>query len=328
MVRAGAVAAADRVRRLEPSAARPRPTEFHAAARPRPAEFHAVARPRPAEFHAAARPRPPGFDRGWQAAIGVVLGTGMGGLVATLADSWSLAAADTGWLAPSRATGHAGRIACGTVEGVPVAMLQGRVHAYEGYPAETLTRGIELLAALGARTLLLTNASGGLRPDMKSGELVILTDHVDLVRRHWDEPLDPPADRVGPRPTRTVGPSAYDPGLVALALEATRRAGVVARSGVYAMLSGPTYETRAEYRMLRTLGADVVGMSTIPEVVAAWRLGLRVVVCSVVTNVARPDAPTHTDAEDVCQMAADATAGVAAILDALCRRVTAGPAGA
>jgi len=259
----------------------------------------------------------------WRAEIGVVLGTGMGGLVGRLADGWSLAATETGWLAPSRATGHAGRIACGDIGGVSVAMLQGRVHGYEGLEAETLTRGIELLAALGARTLLLTNASGGLRPDMKSGELVILTDHVDLVRRRWDEALGAAAGGSGLRPTRQLDAPTYDPTLVALALEATRRAGAVARPGVYALLSGPTYETRAEYRMLRLLGADVVGMSTVPEVVAARRLGLDVVVCSVVTNVARPDAPTETDAEDVCQMAADAAVGVEAILGALCCRAAA-----
>jgi purine-nucleoside phosphorylase len=100
-------------------------------------------------------------------------------------------------------------------------------------------------------------------------------------------------------------------------VQATQRAGVVARKGVYALLSGPCYETRAEYRMLRRLGADVVGMSTVPEVVAAHRLGLRVAVCSVVTNVARPDSATQTDAEDVCRMAADAIGGVRAILDAV-----------
>jgi purine-nucleoside phosphorylase len=261
-----------------------------------------------------------GRSADWRAAIGVVLGTGMGGLVERLDDSWSLPGVETGWLAPSRATGHAGRIACGTVGGVPVAMLQGRVHGYEGHPPEMLTRGVELLAALGARTLLLTNASGGLRPDMKSGELVIVSDHVDLVRRPWDAALGGPQGESDLRPTRRLAGPAYDPALVEIALEATRRAGVVARRGVYALLSGPTYETRAEYRMLRAVGADVVGMSTVPEVVAGRRLGLEVTVCSVVTNVATPDAPTHTDAEDVCQMAADAAVGVAAILDALAAR--------
>jgi purine-nucleoside phosphorylase len=263
---------------------------------------------------------PPGERR---AAIGVVLGTGLGGLTSRLAGATTMRAVDTGWLPVSTATGHAGRIVCGTVDGVPVAMLQGRVHGYEGFPPETLTRGVELLAALGAQTLLLTNASGGLRPDMKSGELVVVTDHIDLVRRPWSEGLvsEPPKPRPRAEPL-------YDPSLAELAVSATRRAGVAARKGVYALLSGPCYETRAEYRMLRSFGADVVGMSTVPEVVAASRLSLQVCVCSVVTNVARPDAPSHTDAEDVCQMAADAAEGVAAILTDLTARGRGGERGA
>jgi len=274
-------------------------------------------------IEAAARVRQArggGNSAEWRAAIGVVLGTGMGGLVERLQDAWSLPGVETGWLAPSRATGHAGRIACGSVGGIPVAMLQGRVHGYEGHPPEMLTRGVELLAALGARTLLLTNASGGLRPDMTSGELVIVSDHVDLVRRPRAAALGEPQRESDVRPTRRLTQPAYDPVLVDLALEAARGAGVLARQGVYALLSGPTYETRAEYRMLRAVGADVVGMSTVPEVVAGRRLGREVTVCSVVTNVATPDAPTHTDAEHVCQMAADAAVGVAAILDALAAR--------
>jgi purine-nucleoside phosphorylase len=260
---------------------------------------------------------------GSRSPVGVVLGTGLGGLVDRLADQWSLPGIDTGWLAQSRATGHAGRIVGGTIGGVPVAMLQGRVHGYEGFPAETLTRGVELLAALGAETLLLTNASGGLRPDMTSGEVVVVTDHIDLFRRRWDEGLAPAGDAATPRPTRAGGHGRlYDPDLANLAHEAAWRAGAVVRKGVYALLSGPSYETRAEYRMLRRLGADVVGMSTVPEVVAAARLGVPVAVCSIVTNVAKPDAPrqVETDAEDVVRLAALASVGVGAVLDAVVAR--------
>jgi purine-nucleoside phosphorylase len=222
----------------------------------------------------------------------------------------------------STATGHAGRLVCGTLRGVPIAMLQGRVHGYEGFAPEALTRGIELLAALGVGQVLLTNASGGLRPDMTSGELVIVTDHIDIVRRPWGEALEP--DLAGEVTPRT---HYYDPALADLALEATRRADVVARKGVYALLSGPTYETRSEYRMLRKMGADVVGMSTVPEVVAATRLGLDVTVSSVVTNVAKPDAiaQVDTDAEDVCRMAATAAEGVWAILETLAARAAGRP---
>jgi purine-nucleoside phosphorylase len=271
-------------------------------------------RPRREAVEAAARVLAAG---GTRAAIGVVLGTGMGGLVDRLDEAWTMPGVDTGWLARSTATGHAGRIACGLVDGVPVVMLQGRVHGYEGFPPEMLTRGVELLAALGARRLLVTNASGGLRPTMTSGELVILADHIDLVRRPWGEALEPA--RAAGGCNGDVHAGYYDAALGERALVAARRAGVIARRGVYAFLSGPSYETRAEYRMLRRIEADVVGMSTVPEIVAASRMGLDVVACSVVTNVARPDAPEHTDAEDVCRLAADAADGVWAILRELAR---------
>jgi purine-nucleoside phosphorylase len=275
--------------------------------------------PRAGAFEAAEKIVAAG---GFPATIGVVLGTGLGGLADRLTGRWSMPSTDTGWLQKSRATGHAGRIVCGTLRGVPIAMLQGRVHGYEGFPPETLTRGIELLAALGARQVLLTNASGGLRPDMVSGELVIVTDHIDLVRRPWGEALAVDHESIADTHRSC---HYYDPALADLALEATRRVDAIARKGVYALLSGPSYETRAEYRMLRRFGADVVGMSTVPEVVAAARMGLDVTVCSVVTNVARPDAPTTTDAEDVCKMAADAAEGVWAILESLAARAAGRP---
>jgi len=279
-----------------------------------------MGRPRAAAVAAAEKVVAAG---GHPATIGVVLGTGLGGLADRLTGRWSMPSTETGWLAKSTATGHAGRIVCGTLRGVPIAMLQGRVHGYEGFPPETLTRGVELLAALGAKTLLVTNAAGGLRPDMRAGEIVIVTDHVDLVRRPWTAGIhDGPAAR--PSPPRSRGRSCYDPGLADAALRAIRRADRPARCGVYALLSGPSYETRAEYRMLRAAGADVVGMSTVPEVAAARALGLAVVVCSVVTNVARPDHASRTDAEDVCQAAAAAAAGIEAALRGLIDEVLGG----
>lgn len=250
---------------------------------------------------AARRVLTQGGRRGRTAAI---LGTGLGGLAERLDDRWEVAAVDTGWLPNSSATGHAGTIAGGRLAGEEVIALQGRVHVYEGFPAKTLARGVELLAALGVTTLLVTNASGGLRPDMRSGELVVMTDHIDLVRGGWAK--------------ATAGEATpYDPSLVETAVAATRRAGVVARTGVYAYVKGPSYETRAEYRMLRRAGADVVGMSTVPEAWAARSLGMRVVAVSVVTNVARPDAPSRTDAAEVCAMARGAADGVWAILRAI-----------
>ncbi len=253
---------------------------------------------------------------GTRAAVGAILGTGMGGLVARLENRWTIAGVDTGWLARSMATGHAGRIACGTIDGTPVVMLQGRVHGYEGYPPEMLTRGVELLAAMGVRRLLVTNAAGGVRPDMIAGELVILTDHIDFVRRPWGDALEAAAMDEASADVHGVPCS---PTLVDRATVAAHRAGARARRGVYALFSGPSYETRAEYRMLRRIEADVVGMSTVPEVIAAGRMGMDVVACSVVTNVARPDAPEVTDAEHVCRVAGEAAEGVWQILIDLAR---------
>ena len=249
-----------------------------------------MGRPRDGAVDAAERIVSAG---GCPATIGVVLGTGLGGLADRLTGRWAMPSTETGWLTKSMATGHAGRIVCGSLRGVPVAMLQGRVHGYEGFPPETLTRGVELLAALGVGQVLLTNASGGLEPDMVSGELVIVTDHIDLVRWPWGESLEPDD---ASEPERTTY---YDPELVDLALRATRRVDATARKGVYAFLSGPSYETRAEYRMLRRLGADVVGMSTVPEAIVAmlaWALliargpsGSRHSISDTLTEVNRHD---------------------------------------
>lgn len=277
------------------------------------------ARPRPAALAAARRLAAAGPGR---PAVGVVLGTGLGGLAERLVDRWSISAAATEWLANSTATGHAGRVvggrmsvACGTT--ARVLVLQGRVHAYEGHAAEVLSRGVELLVAAGAATILLTNAAGGLRPDMRVGELVVFRDHLDLVRRPWTSAIDRNAAVTSPRPRARSGRDRYDHALVDRCLEAARRVGHPARAGVYALVSGPSYETRAEYRMLRKLGADVVGMSTVPEAEVACRLGVPVAAVSVVTNVARPDAPDRTDAEHVCQAAAAAAEGVWAMIGAV-----------
>jgi purine-nucleoside phosphorylase len=275
--------------------------------------------------------------------LGVVLGTGLGSLAERLESARSLPADETGWLSPSTATGHAGRVVCGTLPGAGVAggargsdadaatvgagvgvgvvMMQGRVHGYEGHAPERLVRGVELLAALGVDTILLTNASGGLRPDMRTGELVVVADHLDLVRRGGCVVGAGAGDDGGVRRAAGDRPSpagsVYDPGLVRAALDAAQRSGARARAGVYAHVLGPSYETRAEYRMLRRFAADCVGMSTVPEAIAARRLGLAVAAVSVVTNVARPDAPGRTDAEEVCRAAAAAAEGVWAIIRAI-----------
>jgi len=236
--------------------------------------------------------------------LGAVLGTGLGGLVDRLADGFAMAGVETGWLPRSTATGHAGRIVSGRLEGTPLVVLQGRVHRYEGFDAAVLARGVELLAALGVRRLLLSNAAGGLDPTMSPGEIVVIHDHLDFARLTW------PGSQGRRRGSRPL----YAPSLVERGLVAAARAGHRCRRGVYAFVTGPSYETRAEYRFFRRAGADVVGMSTVPEAIAAARLGLEVAAVSVVTNVARPDAASVTDAEDVCLAAAAASDGVWEIL--------------
>lgn len=252
---------------------------------------------------------------GRRAEFAIVLGTGLGGLAERLVGAVSLPADVTGWLPTSRALGHAGRIVCGRVGGTDVVALQGRVHAYEGYDQAALARGVELASALGCRRILLSNAAGGLAADMAPGEVVVLTDHVDCTfGRIPTAACTPSGDSFVARPHRR---SIYDGEMVKEACAVARRSGAPARRGVYAFVTGPSYETRAEYRWLRRIGADVVGMSTVPEAVAAAEMGLRVLALSVVTNVARPDAASATDAEDVCRAATVAGDLVWSILEAV-----------
>jgi purine-nucleoside phosphorylase len=165
---------------------------------------------------------------------------------------------------------------------VRVGLLQGRLHTYEGWSAAETAFPVRLLVALGARVVVLTNASGGVREGLAAGDWMVVTDHLNLSGKN---PLEGANDaRLGPRfPDLT---RAYDPGLRALLLRAAAAAGIALHQGVYAMMSGPSYETPAEIRMLRTLGADAVGMSTVPEVIAAVHMGARVACLSCITNAA------------------------------------------
>lgn len=228
--------------------------------------------------------------------FGVVLGTGLGGVVDRMQIE---ATVDYGRLAGwprCTAPGHAGRLVCGLLGDVPLVAVDGRFHRYEGHDADTLTLPVRLLGELGAQAVLLSNAAGGLNPRLATGDLVVLAGHVNLIG-----PSAVPSRSARPR---TGGP--YDPQLRDLALRLARREQIPAWPGSYAAVSGPNYETRAEYRFLRRIGADVVGMSTVPEALAAADLGLPVLALSVVTNVARPDAPRHTTGEEVVAVAAEA----------------------
>ncbi len=223
------------------------------------------------------------FGRAPDAAI--VLGTGLGGLAKEIAVSTSISYADIPGFPLSTVESHAGRLLCGTLGGKTVMAMQGRFHRYEGYTLRQVTFPVRVLRALGAETLIVSNAAGVMDPFWNPGEVMLIADHLNLL---GDNPLiGPNDDRLGVRFPDMSAP--YDAGLRALAREVALGQRIVLREGVYAAVSGPTLETRAEYRMLRTLGADVVGMSTVPEVIVAVHGGMRVLGFSIMTDRCLPD---------------------------------------
>jgi len=230
--------------------------------------------------------------------------SGLGGVAGRLADAVVLPYEQIPEFPVSRVAGHPGRLVIGDLPGtdgpVTAAVLQGRVHGYEGWSALDVAFGARVLCLLGARVLVVTNAAGAVNPDLALGDLVRIEDHLNLSGQN---PLTGPNDeRLGPRfPDLT---HAYDPALGAR-LEATAgRLGIKLRHGVYACMAGPSYETPAEIRMLRTLGADVVGMSTVPEVIAARHMGVPVVGVSLVTNFAAGVGATPLSHDEVSAVAA------------------------
>ena len=260
--------------------------------------------------------------------VGVILGTGLGGLAAEIVASAVIPYSDLPHFPRSTALGHAGRLVCGTLDGVPVVAMDGRCHLYEGYSPEQVTLPVRVLHALGIECLVISNASGGLNPRLDKGDIVVVNSHVNLMgrRARFGDParnghrehLPGLRDDDASRQETSLPWSPYADDLVDAALAVARRSGFAAMRGTYVGVSGPNYETRAEYRFMTRIGGDVVGMSTIPEVLVASELGLRVLVLSIVTNVARPDvAPElaeHTTAASVVDAAAAAAANVCHIV--------------
>ena len=214
--------------------------------------------------------------------IGVVLGSGLGAFADDLLDAARIPYANIPFFPRSTAIGHVGQMVIGTTGGIPIAAMQGRVHLYEGYSAQEVAFPVRVFAGLGIRAVILTNAAGGISHEYKQGALVVISDHINL---QGTNPLvGPNEERFGARfPDMT---QAYSRTYRDIALQSARKLGKTLHQGVYAGLLGPSYETPAEIRYLRTIGADLVGMSTIPEVVAARHLGLNVLAISCVTNMA------------------------------------------
>lgn len=216
----------------------------------------------------------------------LVLGTGLGGLAARIEDALTIPYHEIPHFPHATVESHAGNLMVGTLGGKRVAALQGRFHFYEGYSTRELTRPVRVLALLGAKILIVSNAAGGLKPDFAPGTIMLLRDHLNLIP---DNPLrGPNIDAWGPRFPDLSAP--YDQPLMAIMLRAAARLGTPnVTSGVYAAIPGPSLETPAETRYLRNIGADAVGMSTVPEVIVARHAGLKVLGISVVANINDPD---------------------------------------
>jgi purine-nucleoside phosphorylase len=233
---------------------------------------------------------------------GIVLGTGLGSLAGHIQTEATLDYAAIPHFPRSTSLSHMGQLVCGTLQGMPVVAMAGRFHAYEGYTHRQITFPIRVMRALGAELLVVSNACGGMNPHYSQGDIVVIDDHINLMN---DNPLvGQNDDSLGPRFPDMCRP--YDPVLIRRALEIARHENFVAHRGVYAAVTGPNLETRAEYRFLRTIGADVVGMSTVPEVIVAIHAGMRVLGLSIVTDVCFPDSLKPANIEDIIATANDA----------------------
>jgi purine-nucleoside phosphorylase len=231
--------------------------------------------------------------------VGIILGTGLGGLASEIEVEKSIPYEEIPGFPLSTVESHAGRLLVGRLGKRPIVAMQGRFHRYEGYDLAEVTFPVRVMRALGARTLVVSNACGGMNPLWNPGDLVLLSDHINLL---GDNPLIGANDgRLGPRFPDMSAP--YDPELRALARSAALELGIVLREGVYVAVPGPNLETRAEYRMLRGMGADVVGMSTVPEVIVAAHSGMRTVGISIITDQCLPDALEPADINRIIETA-------------------------
>ncbi len=240
----------------------------------------------------------------WQGTprVGLILGTGLGGLAEQIETEATIPYGEIAHFTKSTAPGHAGKLVCGTLRGVPIVAMAGRLHYYEGYSLQQVTFPVRVMKALGAELLVATNAAGGINPQLDLADLVLLEDHISLLP---DNPLrGVNDDQLGPRWPDLLEP--YSQELISLTRKTALELGIHVHKGVFVAVPGPNLETRAEYRMLKMLGADVVGMSTVPEVLVAKHGGMKVLAFSVVTDMCLPD---HLEPVDVPKILANAEIG-------------------
>ncbi len=226
---------------------------------------------------------------------GIILGSGLGDVASSIDCEKTFDYAEIPHFLQSTAAGHRGQLLCGRLQNVPVVAMQGRFHGYEGHTAQQATFPVRVMKALGVESLVVSNAAGGLNPNYAAGDLMVIDDHINMLFRNPLVGVND--DTLGPRFPDMSAP--YDEALIERALEIARQENFVCHRGAYVAMLGPTYETCAEMRMLRILGGDVTGMSTVPEVIVAAHAGMRVLGLSTVTNVCSPDNPTTTSHEEV-----------------------------
>ncbi len=249
--------------------------------------------------------------------VGIILGTGLGGVAREIDVETEVPYSEVPGFPLSTVETHVGKLLLGRLNGRPVVAMQGRFHRYEGYDLQQVTFPVRVMHALGARTLVVCNACGGMNPLWAPGELVLLSDHINLL---GDNPLVGTNDeRLGPRFPDMSAP--YDPELRALARTIALELGITLREGVYVAVPGPNLETRAEYRMLRAIGADVVGMSTVPEVIVAGHQAMRTVGFSIITDQCLPDALEPADIGRIIATAGRAEPELTRLITALVARL-------
>lgn len=237
-----------------------------------------------------------------KAEFGIILGTGLGAVTGEIEADARIEYHSIPHFPRSTTHSHAGQLVCGRLAGRTVVAMEGRLHAYEGYSHAQITFPVRVMRALGATTLIVSNACGGMNPAYSKGDIVVIDDHINLM--NGNPLIGPNDDRLGPRFPDMSAP--YDPALIECALAIAARENFTARRGVYVAVTGPNLETRAEYRFLRTIGADVVGMSTVPEVLVAVHAGMRVLGLSVVTDICLPDSLKPVSLSEILAVAAEA----------------------
>ncbi len=259
-------------------------------------------------------------------ALALILGSGLGDIALEVRGAAAIPYGEIPHFAHSTVPGHAGRLLVGTLEGVPVAVMQGRFHFYEGYSLQTVTLPVRVMHMLGAHTLIVTNAAGGLNTAYRPGDFMLIRDHINLPGMAGANPLvGPNEQRFGERFPPLAG--AYDPALRALAhAVAATQSETMLHEGVYIMVAGPNYETRAELRFLHAIGADAVGMSTVPEVIVARHMKMRVLGLSLITNSATGEETEEINHAGVLEVADAARPKFAALVREIIRRMATIPA--